>query len=419
MTTTPPPRTVQRADPAPAAFDVALAVGYVLLLMYGSLFPFSGWRWPQAGMAALLAEPMLERTSRLDVVFNGFIYFPLGVLLVRLTSGQRSFAGRVAMATAGGLALSFGMEFLQTFLPHRISSLRDLTVNGLGTFLGALLGWLAGARFGPAAGLRALRERLVRPGPQFTLGLWVVALWTMSAAAPLVPSPNWGNIRAGLRPIKALLAGTWQPHPMSALAFTLAVMAVATLGSTLLRPGMRPWGWAVALVAAVLALRIPVVNRQLNPEAVAGGVLGLAASAGLIRIREEPRLRLGAWLALFAVAADQLRPASGPGASRIDWMPFAGQISDPHGLLDMVGALWPYLAVAYAAVRLRLLTPWFMALGGAVAIGAFAFGLEALQAYVPGRYPDITDPLLAVGAWLLPWFHPAVRRAANPDVPVV
>jgi VanZ family protein len=142
----------------------------------------------------------------------------------------------------------------------------------------------------------------------------------------------------------------------------------------------------------------------------------LAGAWGLTRVRPEPRLRLTAWLALFAAAADRLRPAAEAGAARILWTPFGGQMAGLHGLTDTLAAVWPYLAVAYAGVRLRLAPPWVVALGGALAVAAFAFGLEALQAHVPGRYPDATDPLLALIGWLLPWCHPAVRRAAAPTV---
>jgi VanZ family protein len=44
----------------------------------------------------------------------------------------------LGMAVAAGFIVSFGVEYLQAFLPSRDSSLRDLITNGAGTLIGSI-----------------------------------------------------------------------------------------------------------------------------------------------------------------------------------------------------------------------------------------------------------------------------------------
>jgi len=409
------PRPTPHPEPAPTGFDAGLAAAYAALLVYGTLFPFHGWRVPPAGLRALLAEPLLSRHLPLDILVNAVIYLPFGLLAVRALRPERGAAQRIALAVLAGVALSGSLECLQAFLPARISSLRDVALNGTGTACGALLAWLAGPSLAPGRWLSGPRRAVLKPGPEMRLGAAAAALWAASELTPLLFWVGPGQVRFGTYPIRMLWEGRWPITPMTVLGIALAVAAVAVIVSTVVRDGARRWGWGAGLVGAVLVLKVPVVGQQLTPEAVLGAALGLAAAFPLVRIAEAPRLRLGAWLALFATAAAHLQVAPDTWNPLGRWMPFGtGPLS--HESAGALAAVWPYLAVAYVGVRLRLAAPWAVAVGGALAVGAFAFGLEALQAHVPGRLPDAADPLLALLAWSLPWCLPAVRRAASPVV---
>ncbi len=409
------PRPTPHPEPAPTGFDTGLAAAYAALLAYGTLFPFHGWRVPSAGLGALLAEPLFSRRLPLDIAVNAVIYLPFGLLMVRALRPERGAVARVFLAVLAGVALSFSLECLQAFLPARISSLRDVALNGAGAAAGAGLAWLAGPRLAPGRWLSGPRRALLKPGPEMRLGAAAAALWAASELTPLLLWVGPGQARFGTYPLRLLWEGRWPVTPMAVLGVALAVAAVAVIVSTVVRDGARPWGWGAGLVGAVLLLKVPVVGRQLTPDALLGAALGLAAAFGLVRIAEAPRLRLGAWLALFAAVAGHLQVTPEAWNPLGRWLPFAaGPLSrDSAGAL---AAIWPYLAVAYVGVRLRLAAPWVVAVGGALAVGAFAFGLEALQAHVPGRLPDAADPLLALLAWSLPWCLPAVRRAAAPVV---
>src|SRR6201999_353177 len=59
----------------------ALAV-YTVLILYGSLYPFSGWRSLGIGPFADLADPLPQYLTAFDVITNVLGYMPFGALAV-------------------------------------------------------------------------------------------------------------------------------------------------------------------------------------------------------------------------------------------------------------------------------------------------------------------------------------------------
>src|SRR5258706_10489743 len=136
-----------------------LAIMYAALIVYASLYPFTGWHIPGVSIWAFLARPWWHWWTWFDIISNLLGYLPLGVLVfvALVRSGwppSRSFAA----AVAAGAALSLAMEMLQNFLPQRISSNLDLALNIAGTVLGALIGLGLHLR-GGVERWQAVRER--------------------------------------------------------------------------------------------------------------------------------------------------------------------------------------------------------------------------------------------------------------------
>ena len=116
-----------------------LALIYAALVLFASLFPFEGWRAqgisPWEFLAARMPPPYW---TWFDVSINVVGYVPLGFLLALalLRSGWPRAA--VPLAALAGALLSLAMEFLQIYLPQRVSSNLDLVLNAGGTLCGAL-----------------------------------------------------------------------------------------------------------------------------------------------------------------------------------------------------------------------------------------------------------------------------------------
>ena len=146
--------TVNDPKPSPRPSPLAryLLLAYVLLIVYGSLYPFSGWRDQGVSPFAYLSERLPRYITAFDVLTNLLAYMPLGFLaLLALYPHMR---GKLAFAAASlaGCALSLAMEALQTYLPSRYSSNLDLATNSLGAFVGAGLALGFGVACSAAAG---------------------------------------------------------------------------------------------------------------------------------------------------------------------------------------------------------------------------------------------------------------------------
>lgn len=405
-------------DPAagrPARTTAILTGLYGLLVVYGTLFPLAGWRWPESGLLWMTQDPWARYASRSDMLLNLLIYAPLGLLLMRLTRDRGRPLRRLAAVTLSCATLSLILETAQAFLPSRSSSLLDVVLNTVSGLGGALLGGYLGDRRVVSGRIGRWRREWFQPGVVADLGMVVVGGWALAQLSPLVPSPDIGNLRQGLSPLYRTLTDPARFSLEQMAAYWASVAALALVFLLVSRPVPLRWPLLLGLVGGVLACKVPVITRQLSLEALSGAALGLGTAFLVQRAAARLAAPLAALFVLLAVTAEQLRPGSGFGPRSINWVPFVGQMGDVWGLADILGTMWPYLALSYLAVRARPRAPLVVAAGGGLLVLAYAFGLEWVQQQVPGRYPDVTDAVLAAAAWALPWLHPELRR--EPAVP--
>jgi VanZ family protein len=395
----------------------ALLAGYAALLVYGSLYPLSGWQETRGGLRILLGSFSLRHLSRSDLITNLVVYIPLGLLMMRSWRTRLGNAAKIAWVTAGGAAVSLCLEYAQSYLPTRVSSLVDVSLNGLGTLLGALLAQGIAAHSVTGLRLRRLRDELFLPGRMINLGLMVMSLWVLSQLMPLVPSLDRGTLVEGIRPLLRFLSGAAGFHSAQSLVYVLNIAAAGVIGAALLRPE-RPFLPLFALgVGAVLLLKIPVVGRQLSPEALAGAAGGVLLLGLLIRLPVTARLWAAGLMVLVGFAVAQLQPSSNPYAPLLamNWIPFRIQMEGLSGLDDIAETLWPFAALAYLVLLARPRRAAATTAAGTLLVFVFAFVTEWLQTRIPGRYPDVTDAGLAALGWWLPWLY--ARRSGGEHAP--
>jgi VanZ family protein len=336
---------------------------------------------------------------------------PLGLLIILSLGRRYRLLPAVGLAVLSGALLSITLEYLQLYLPGRVASLLDTTLNLGGTLIGALLA--SGVRSETPLGQRlfGLRQRYVQPGALGSLGVLVVGLWMFSQLTPLVPSLDLDNLRHGLKP----LWYTWhQRLPFSWLSMSSYALSIAGLGllsERWLRAGQQRMLLFGSVVMVTLLLKVPVVIRQLSLEAVVGAGAGWLLFGLLRRLSAPVALRAAAWVIVGAVVSEALRTnptAAGAIPSSFHWIPLSQQLHHTLiGLMDMSQGLWPFLALSYLSLLSRPKHPLLICVGGGAAVFALVFGLEWYQQYLPGRVADITDVLIALLAWFLPWCYPA------------
>jgi VanZ family protein len=114
---------------------------YALVIIYASLFPFSGWRNQSIYPWEFLWAPFPLYWTAYDVYINILGYVPLGFVLTLADLRVNKQQKRIwSYNWIYAVFLSLILESLQTYLPTRVPSSIDFLLNCLGTFLGV---WIA------------------------------------------------------------------------------------------------------------------------------------------------------------------------------------------------------------------------------------------------------------------------------------
>ena len=254
----------------------ALAV-YTMLVVYGSLYPFSGWRTLGIGPFAYLADPLPQYLTAFDVITNVLGYMPFGALVVLALYPRWRGALATGMAFIGGAMLSGAMEAVQTYLPTRVASNLDLAANALGALLGAALTAPATSMLLDRGLLRRMRFMWFERDAAYMIGL--SALWPFATMYPApflfavgdLPRVLWQRVDPVMQ--DALLA--WTPAAWNAAAWPVQ------LGAMLPDDGWEMLITSLNLFAALVLATLPMRARAPRVRLLLGLVIAtLGAKAG-------------------------------------------------------------------------------------------------------------------------------------------
>lgn len=342
------------------------------LVLYASLYPFSGWRWPAgSGPHALLSLPWPPWLTPQDELLNLLGYVPLG-LLAFISGVRRGRTAAVALpaAVVGAALLSYGCEVLQHLLPLRHPSLKDWLMNTSGAAVGAGIGLLLQGA-GALKRWQHLRQRWFVRRSEGALAL--LALWP---AALLFPTAvPWGLGQIGPRLAETMLAwvdgvswaaglALWlaEPPPLEPLshlaervASALGLSAPVLLAYAVSRPGLhRLW---LALGALTLGLAGTTLSTVLNfgpvhagswltPAALVGALGAVLVALALAPLPQRAVQVLGVAALLVQLALVARAPADPYFAHTLQaWE--QGRFVRFHGLAQWVGWLWPFAALGW------------------------------------------------------------------------
>lgn len=356
-------------------------------IVYGSLYPFAYRPLPD-GMTftqALWLTWHMPMGGRGDLLANALLYMPLGLTLVAALA-RRAVWLALPLALLGCVVLTTMVEVGQIFVPGRVPSGWDLTLNAAGGAAGAI----AGVVLGIGRGGRGLAWGLVRPRLADGGAALLLAGWLGYRLYPFVPAIDRGEWVQSLAP---LLSAT-----SIDIGRVLRLGGLWLMAARLLEAAV-PWGrgrWVQALVLlGTPAAAVPIVDRALTPEELLAAVLALPAWWLLRRWRRSDAVLLAVMLA--AVVAEGMAPYRLAAAKPFGWLPFGAVLHGQYaaGLQAVMLKLFLYGGLVWLAVRVGV--RWTMATLGVVAL-ALAIGM--VQTHLPGRSAEVTDAVLAFGTAL-------------------
>jgi VanZ family protein len=376
---------------------------YTLLILYGSLFPFERWQRPSTALFSFL-HLWPAHLDKADLLQNLLVYAPFGLMLTLWLAGFMRYLPALLLCTALGTALSFCIESLQQFNPARVASMVDVLMNGVGSACGAMLAALTLRHTLSGALLMRWRDALFRHGALANAGLVVIGIWMLSQTSPLVPTLDVGHFRHALSGLYHTLYAPQTINSAKVASYALNVAALGMLTLTLANPGAPARRLFLLALGFVLCSKVLVVSRVLSLEAVLGSAAGFVIASLMRRAPQAPLCIAGMLLAASGFTVAEMSADYGAITVGFNWIPFVGQMRSFTGLENILELLWPGMAIAYFA---RLTLPRYRHIEaivmGTLFIGAGVFILEWHQQWVPGRYGDITQVLLCVAGWVIPW----------------
>ncbi|NPC58845.1 VanZ family protein [Caenimonas soli] len=355
-----------------------LSQAYAALIVYASLYPFTGWRDQGIAPWEFLWSPLPKYWTAFDVAANAGGYVPLGFLLALsfLRRGGQSLAPAdrvvaIAVATLAAAGLSLAMEALQTYLPSRVPSNVDFVLN----VAGALLGAVVAAALEMVGAIDRWSRFRVRWFVEDARGaLVLLALWPFALLFPAAVPFGLGQV---LERLEAALAEwlldtpflEWLPvrdielQPLvpgaELICVALGALIPCLLGYSVIRSIARRALFALAAVAVGVGATALSAALSWGPAhawawlslPVQLGLLAamVLAAAALPAPRRACAALVLAGLVLHLSLLNQA-PASAYFADTLQaWE--QGRFIRFNGLAQWLGWTWPYAALFYVLLR--------------------------------------------------------------------
>lgn len=350
-------------------FSRSCLVAYLVLIVYASWYPFSGWQINNLAAISDVIKQWPRYWSIFDVAMNVVGYIPLGLLIVFAIYPRFQRAWAIIFATILGTAISMGMEGVQYFLPHRVTSILDLITNVSGTFIGAIIGTKLSTAVLEKGRLGLLRKHWLHQESSrelLVLGLWPLAqvypqayLFGLGQMLPTFSSwlDEFFDIDLDL---SAFLLHGFELEAEEFLLSETFITACGCTGAILIclfllnRHAPKFWLASVLLLAALASKALAsallfspdVAFAWLTPGAKAGLLISLIMLYGFSFAPAHVQRRLAILMLFMSLALSNLIP-SNPYFVISMQNEVQGKFLNFYGAAQFLSIVWPLVALWY------------------------------------------------------------------------
>ena len=359
--------TEDEAGPRASPVARAALLAYLLLIVYASWFPFSGWRSSGLSPFAFLNLQMPRWWTGFDVMVNIVGYMPFGILIALALHPRVRGLWAVAIAAVVGLLVSGTMEVVQNYLPSRVPSSLDLLTNAGGCLAGAVIGaWFAPMLLDRSR-LYLLRRRWF--AAHASQGLVLVALWPLAQVYP--QNYLFGN--GQILPLLSEWLSEWLDTdidlvtmlrgdvPMSVEQYWLSETIITACGMTgaaltllcLTRRGAPRLSLMLALIGVGIVVKTLASSLFFAPDnafvwvtpgAEGGFLIGLIMLAGLAFAPQVAQRRLAVVTLVLSLIVVNTIPANPYFVSTLQaWQ--QGKFLNFNGAAQFLDMAWPVIAL--------------------------------------------------------------------------
>jgi VanZ family protein len=362
---TPIPGEERRRRGSPIARAALLA--YLLLIVYASWFPFTGWRSNGLPLLSFMNLVKQRYWTGFDVMVNIVGYVPLGVLLVLAMYPLVRGVWAALLAAILGFLVSGTMEAVQNFLPSRVPSNLDLLTNTAGAFIGACIGPLLARGLLLEGRLYRLRKRWF--APHASQGLVLLAMWPLAQIYPQGFLFGHGQVLpiisgwlSKLLEEDIDLVAMLRPGPaMNVEQYWLSETIITACGMTgaaltllcLLRRGAPRYTLMIVMLASALFVKVLASSLLFRPDyafvwitpgAEGGFLIGLIMLAGLAFAPQIAQRRLAVVTLVLSLIVVNTIPANPYFTLSLQgWV--QGKFLNFNGAAQFLSLLWPFFAL--------------------------------------------------------------------------
>ncbi|MDX8385076.1 MAG: VanZ family protein [Gallionella sp.] len=333
-----------------------LTIGYALFIVYASLSPFTGWRNHGIEFIEVLNAQLSLSYTAFDSAANILSYLPLGFLITLTLRARFGAIPSAIFALTSGILLSMSMEYMQMYLPSRISSNTDLISNSFGTLIGALLAVGVASQTWLYSRLTGWRSNFFREGKEVDFGLALLALWVFGQINPSLPI--LGNVflsKIVQQPFVTLPPSTFDWWECVAVSLNLLMLG-ALLLSILRIPKNAATSLLVVIsvvamakfIAAAVLLRSWALLLWINSEAVVGILIGTILLLAILGFSRIAVLIFGAVIAsLYIVVVNLVLDSNAPSAAASVYHWHYGHLLNYNGLAQTISLGFPLLLILH------------------------------------------------------------------------